>query len=78
MPKAKKKKTVGITRPKRRRNVMLRALPRKDGVRIASRKAAALRETIYLLSSPANAKELLSAIAEADAGKFIEGELIDE
>lgn len=37
-----------------------------------------LKETIYLLSNPANAQDLLAAIAEANAGKFIEGELIDE
>jgi PHD/YefM family antitoxin component YafN of YafNO toxin-antitoxin module len=35
-------------------------------------------ETDYLLRSPANARELLAAIAEADAGKFEEHELIDE
>ncbi len=32
-------------------------------------------ETVYLLSSPANAKELLASIAEADAGNFVEPDL---
>jgi antitoxin YefM len=36
-----------------------------------------LVETIHLLSNPANAKDLLEGIAEADAGKFIEHELIE-
>lgn len=40
-------------------------------------KSAGLRETEYLLSG-ANRKVLLSAIAGADAGKFIEAELLDE
>jgi antitoxin YefM len=33
-------------------------------------------ETVYLLSSPANAKELLASIAEADAGNLTEHDLI--
>jgi PHD/YefM family antitoxin component YafN of YafNO toxin-antitoxin module len=33
-------------------------------------------ETVYLLSSPANAKELLASIAEADAGNLTEYDLI--
>jgi antitoxin YefM len=36
-----------------------------------------LLETIHLLSNPANAKDLLEGIAEADAGKFVEHELIE-
>jgi antitoxin YefM len=35
------------------------------------------RETIHLLSSPANASRLLSAVAQAEAGKHKEHELID-
>jgi antitoxin YefM len=34
-------------------------------------------ETLYLLRSPANAKELMGSIAELDAGKGVEGELIE-
>jgi antitoxin YefM len=36
-----------------------------------------LVETIHLLSNRANARDLLEGIAEADAGKFIEHELIE-
>jgi len=36
-----------------------------------------LVETIHLLSNPANARDLLEGIAEADAGKFMEHELIE-
>jgi antitoxin YefM len=36
----------------------------------------AMEETLYLLRSPANAKELLESIAELDAGKGTERELI--
>jgi antitoxin YefM len=36
-----------------------------------------LRETLHLLSTPANAEHLLRSIAEADAGNVIERELID-
>jgi antitoxin YefM len=34
-------------------------------------------ETIHLLSNPANAKDLLDGVAEADAGNFVEHELIE-
>ena len=36
-----------------------------------------LKETLYLLSSPENARVLLKSIAEADAGMLFERELID-
>jgi antitoxin YefM len=36
-----------------------------------------IEETLYLLQSPANAKALLEAIAELDAGKGEEHELIE-
>jgi antitoxin YefM len=36
-----------------------------------------LRETLHLLSTPANAEHLLASIADADAGNVIERELID-
>lgn len=36
-----------------------------------------LKETLYLLSNPANAKMLLDSIAELDAGKGVERKLID-
>jgi antitoxin YefM len=37
-----------------------------------------LRETLHLLSSPANAERLRRSIAELDAGKGFERELIEE
>ena len=30
-----------------------------------------MRETIYLLSSPTNARRLLGAVADADAGRYV-------
>ena len=36
-----------------------------------------LKETLYLLSNPNNAKELLESIAELNAGRGIERELIE-
>ena len=35
------------------------------------------QETQYLLSNPANAAHLRKSIAEAEAGKFVERELVD-
>lgn len=35
------------------------------------------KETLYLLSSPANAKRLRESIAQLDAGEGIERELVD-
>jgi antitoxin YefM len=39
---------------------------------VAAAEFEAMQETIHLLRSPANAKRLLEAIAELDAGKGIE------
>ncbi len=36
-----------------------------------------LRETLHLLSTPANAEHLLASIAEADSGEVNERDLID-
>ena len=38
---------------------------------------ASIQETLYLLSSPANARALLDSIADLDAGKGIERDLIE-
>ena len=38
---------------------------------------ASIEETLHLLRSPANARELLASIAELDAGKGSERELIE-
>jgi antitoxin YefM len=37
-----------------------------------------LRETVHLLSTPANAERLAASIAELDAGHGIERKLVDE
>jgi antitoxin YefM len=47
-------------------------------VTISKEEYEGLKETIYLLSNPANAQELLAAVADANAGKFEEHELLDE
>lgn len=36
-----------------------------------------LKETLYLLGNPANAEHLLSSVADADAGKVTEHELVE-
>ena len=46
-------------------------------VMIAASEWASIEETLYLLQSPANARELMAAIAELDAGKGVEHELIE-
>ena len=38
----------------------------------------AISETMHLLSSPANAERLLSAMRQLDAGKGVERELLDD
>jgi antitoxin YefM len=52
---------------------------RKAGsvVMLSEEEYEGLVETIHLLSNPANAKDLLEGIAEADAGKFIDHGLIE-
>jgi antitoxin YefM len=39
---------------------------------------AGMQETVYLLSSPANAERLLEAVAELKAGKGIAHDLIED
>lgn len=41
-------------------------------VMMAQSDYSSIMETMYLLSNPTNAQELLSAIREADEGKFVE------
>jgi len=47
-------------------------------VMIAEDEFEGWKETIHLLSSPANASRLLSALAQAEAGELKEHELIEE
>lgn len=42
---------------------------------IAESEWRSIQETLYLLSSPANARHLLASIADADAGLGVEREL---
>ena len=49
----------------------------EGAVLISESEWASIEETLYLLSSPANAKHLLDGIAELDAGKGEEHELIN-
>lgn len=51
---------------------------RAEGVvMVAQSDWESIQETLYLLRSPANARELLASIAELDAGKGVERMLIE-
>lgn len=55
------------------------AITRQRGegaVLISESEWASIEETLYLLRSPANARELLASIAELDAGEGVERKLI--
>ena len=50
----------------------------KDNVVVVSQRDwEGMQETLHLMSSPANARELLASIAELRAGGGVERELID-
>lgn len=56
------------------------AITRQRGegaVLISESEWASIEETLYLLRSPANARELLASIEELDAGKGVERDLIE-
>lgn len=46
-------------------------------VMIAEDEWEGMLETLHLLQNPANAERLLRSIAEADAGKLVEHELVE-
>ena len=50
----------------------------KDWVVLPAQKYEGLLETLRILSNPDDARDLREAIVEADAGKFVEHELVDE
>lgn len=50
---------------------------RDDLVILPRAELESLRETLHLLGTPANARRLLEGIAELDAGRGIEHDLID-
>jgi antitoxin YefM len=55
------------------------AITRQRGegaVLVSESEWASIEETLYLLRSPANARQLLASIAELDAGKGVERKLI--
>lgn len=54
-----------------------RARGQENVVMVSASEWASIEETLYLLRSPANARELLASIAELDAGKGEERSLID-
>jgi antitoxin YefM len=61
------------------RNRPVRVKRNEDAVVLMSEEEyEGLVETIHLLSNPANARDLLEGIAEANAGKFVEHDLIEE
>jgi antitoxin YefM len=64
--------------PKKRMAKRIARRKRRSVVTISKEEYEGLKETIYLLSNPANAQELLAAIADANAGKFEEHGLLDE
>lgn len=56
------------------------AITRQKGegvVMVSASEWSSIEETLYLLQSPANAKRLLESIAELEAGKGEEHELIE-
>jgi antitoxin YefM len=56
------------------------AITRSKGegvVMVSESEWASIEETLYLLQSPANAKRLLDSVAELDAGKGEERQLIE-
>ncbi len=56
------------------------AITRQRGegaVLISASEWASIEETLYLLRSPKNAERLLQSIAELDAGKGVERDLIE-
>lgn len=54
-----------------------RARGQENVVMVSESEWASIEETLYLLRSPANARELLASIAELDAGKGEERTLTD-
>jgi hypothetical protein len=82
MPKTHRRWFKASTRRHKRRVSLragaLRKQRKRSVVTISKEEYEGLKETIYLLSNPANAQELLAAIADANAGKFEEHGLLDE
>jgi antitoxin YefM len=56
--------------------MIVRRKGQQGAVLISESEWASIEETLHLLRSPANAKALIESIAELDAGKGVERELI--
>lgn len=56
---------------------IVRRKGQEGAVLVSESEWSSIEETMYLLRSPANAKALMDSIAELDAGKGIERDLID-
>ncbi|MBB5713587.1 type II toxin-antitoxin system Phd/YefM family antitoxin [Sphingomonas aerophila] len=57
--------------------MIVRRKGQQGAVLISESEWASIEETLHLLSSPSNAKALLESIAELDAGKGTERDLIE-
>lgn len=57
--------------------MIVRRKGQEGAVLISESEWASIEETLHLLRSPANAKALMEGIAELDAGKGIERDLIE-
>lgn len=57
--------------------MIVRRKGQEGAVLISESEWASIEETLHLLRSPANAKALMESIAELDAGKGVERDLIE-
>jgi antitoxin YefM len=58
--------------------IVLRNKKGQEAVLMSLEEFSAWRETVYLLSNPANAAHLLESIKQAESGQTVVKELLDE